>query len=117
MQVAKPRCFPLLPAGEHAERLRANHKYQRLCLLFRATRVLCSVMKLTGKTRHGKNKIHEAGTNEWRVVKRQADVICLRGETGLFIEPDVDDQFFAQRHRRWVRETNDVDFAFAFQGF
>jgi hypothetical protein len=67
-------------------------------------------MKLIPKTRKGKNKIAEAGTDQWRILRRWR-AICLNGEWGLLIEPVLhDDGGLAYKKRRWIRAENDPDF-------
>ena len=70
-------------------------------------------MKLIPKTRHGKNKIHEAGTDEWQEVRRSDSVICFNGDPGIMIEPVVEDPDFAMWKRRWIRTPVDPDFELA----
>ena len=67
-------------------------------------------MKLIPKTRKGKNKIREAGTDEWTILRNEPDVPCLGGVSGLFIAPRVDDEEMAQRKARWIKKFHDPDF-------
>ena len=58
---------------------------------------------LKGKTRKGKNKIHEHGT-EWGVVEVSQAVACLNGPGMLIRSLSTND-------RRWIAQENDIDFA------
>lgn len=64
-------------------------------------------VNLTGKTLKGKNRIREAGTNHW-IVLREADevVFSVRPGPWLFVTPDANKQDFS----RWVQLADDPDF-------
>jgi len=64
-------------------------------------------LRLIPKTRKGKNKIHEAGTDQWLVIRRENSVICFWGQPGILIEPDVQG---GSLKSRWVRRDDDSDF-------
>ncbi len=66
-------------------------------------------MLLSPITHHGKNKIHEAGTNTWKIIRTVAgrDIFCLKGNPGFLIEPVCRK---AGHLRRWVRRSGDPDF-------
>jgi hypothetical protein len=70
-------------------------------------------MKLVPKTRKGKNRLHEAGTDEWRIVRRSDSVICFNGKPGILIEPVLEDRTKADNKSRWVLADNDPDFTWA----
>lgn len=67
-------------------------------------------MKLLPKTHKAKNKIHEAGTDQWRIIQASESVICLGGAAGLLIEPVVKNGGLALGKRRWILKLNDPDF-------
>jgi len=70
-------------------------------------------MKIRGKTRKGKNKIREAGTDEWIVIRRENHVACLRGKPGVMIAPSTegeDERLSARSKGRWILERDDPDF-------
>jgi len=67
-------------------------------------------MKLVGKTRKGKNKIHEAGTDEWQIARGPEPCICFNGAMGIMIEPMTGDQ---ANKSRWILADNDPDFEWA----
>ena len=74
-------------------------------------------MLVEGKTLKGKNKIREAGTNEWKIVRRENSVQSLWGRPGVLIEPlpSISSQWRPQRNlRRWVLEIDDPDFTLKF---
>jgi len=66
-----------------------------------------SRMKLVPKTHKGRNKIAEAGTDEWRIVKCSDSVVCFNGRPGILIEPANGNPFLKQR---WILADNDPDF-------
>ena len=69
-------------------------------------------MKLIPKTLKGKNKIREAGTDQWRIARSMNNVPCLKGVPGLLIEPLTDDEDLIFNKRRWIRKFNDPDFEY-----
>jgi len=66
-------------------------------------------MKLVPKTRKGKNKIAEAGTDRWHVVGTADSVQCLGNRPGLLIRPTLEHQPQPDK-RRWILAQNDPDF-------
>jgi len=58
-------------------------------------------IRLKGKTRKGKNKIHEQG-NTWIIADARDAVVCLNGP-GFLIESTGGD-------KRWIKTINDEDF-------
>jgi len=69
-------------------------------------------MRLIPKTRKGKNKIREAGTDQWREVRTERNVPCLGGAWGVLIEPITDDPETREKKARWVKKSSDPDFDF-----
>jgi len=67
-------------------------------------------MKLKAKTHKGKNKLREAGTDEWTSTKALASVSCLGGEPGMLIKPTLEDGVFAISKSRWIKLKDDPDF-------
>lgn len=63
---------------------------------------------LVGTTRKGKNTIHNAGTNEWIVIRAQDSVMCLDDKPGLFISVDGT---LEHASARWIHQENDPDFS------
>ena len=70
------------------------------------TTTMSTTLKLTGKTRHGRNRIAQFG-DRWTVIERRESVHCLDGLPGMLIEPVQETPTDAWR---WVAETNDRDF-------
>lgn len=64
---------------------------------------------LTAKTHKGKNKLREAGTDEWFIRREVESVQCLGGKAGLLIEPSFG---FVDGKSRWVLRQDDPDFSF-----
>ena len=63
------------------------------------------IVKLTGKTQKGKNRVREHGKH-WFVLESKKHVGCLVGP-GMLVSPTVDDHI---RNQRWVGSEFDVDF-------
>jgi hypothetical protein len=66
-------------------------------------------MRLIPKTHKGRNKIREAGTDEWIIVRSSDSVICLGGAAGHLIAP-VAEHATDIRKIRWILQRNDPDF-------
>lgn len=67
---------------------------------------MSTTLKLTGKTRHGRNRIAQFG-DLWTVIERRESVWCLDGLPGLLIEPV---QPTTTEAWCWIAETDDRDF-------
>jgi hypothetical protein len=63
------------------------------------------MIKLTAKTRHGKNRIKQFG-DTWQVIRHSPQVACLDGAQGILIEPADGNH----SGRRWIELANDRDF-------
>ena len=68
-------------------------------------------IKLTAKTHKGKNKIREAGTDEWMIVSVSESTLCLGGGPGVLIQPNGEADVMC-KHRRWIERDNDKNFDF-----
>lgn len=62
------------------------------------------IVKLIGKTRYGKNKVHEQGS-EHRVIKMLKTKI--KGEEAFWV---CLESIKNNNHGRWVKISNDLDF-------
>lgn len=69
-------------------------------------------MRLIPKTHKGKNKIREAGTDQWEIIRESENCPCFDGAPGILIAPRTEDRTFAENKSRWVRRVNDSDFDF-----
>ena len=70
-------------------------------------------MRLIAKTHKGKNKIREAGTDEWEVAGTSPSVAAFGGAPGLLIQPvraGFPTIIPMPSCRRWIRAENDPDF-------
>lgn len=69
-----------------------------------------SLVQLSGKTPKGSDKLHEARTNIWEVIKVRDTVAFEPSGRGkwLLVTPKGQSAFHACV--RWVHQTNDVDF-------
>jgi hypothetical protein len=70
-------------------------------------------MKLIAKTHRGKNKLREAGSDEWKIVRTSDKVACLGERPGALIEPVCPPEMGASHafdKRRWIEFDNDPDF-------
>lgn len=67
--------------------------------------------KLTGKTRKGKNRVHELG-ERWRLTNMLMSVqFSSKAGPWLMLEPiDVTDPVRLQKASRWVHRNDDEDF-------
>lgn len=66
------------------------------------------IIIIEGQTLKGKNKVREAGTNEWVVLETCENVSCLKGP-GALIAPLLEEG--PNRNKmRWVCLKNDPDF-------
>lgn len=61
-------------------------------------------LRLTGRTRKGKNRVHQFG-KDWQVIRTEEKVHCLNDEKGMFIFP-----LTSPENARWVKVQNDQDF-------
>lgn len=66
------------------------------------------IIKIEGQSLKGKNKIREAGTDEWVVLEVCEGVSCLKGP-GALIAPLLEEGPNNNK-MRWVHLSNDPDF-------
>lgn len=73
-------------------------------------------LTLAAKTHKGKNKLREAGTDQWRIVRVDEKLICFQGRPGLHIEPIIPgDRKQEVRLARWVELPIDKDFGWTLE--
>ena len=61
---------------------------------------------LEGKTLKGKNKIKEAGTNEWVIIDESETVQFSSEKNWIHILPNGK----ARKLSRWIQRNNDINF-------
>ena len=61
---------------------------------------------LEGKTLKGKNKIREAGTNEWAIIDKSETVQFSSEKNWIHILPNGK----AKKLSRWIQRDNDINF-------
>lgn len=74
------------------------------------------LIRLTGKTRKGKNRLHEAGTTQWCIVTRPQEVAFASGLWFSIVPTDEwgnePEDWIENRHTRWVEFPIDRDFSY-----
>jgi len=68
------------------------------------------LLTLVGRTLKGKNKIREAGSDEWVVLQVESSVMCLKGNAGLLVAPVTGAGDILRNKARWICADNDLDF-------
>lgn len=69
-----------------------------------------SFVLLSGKTTKGCDKLHEARTNVWEVIKVRDTVAFKPSNRGKWLLVTPKGQSAFHSCVRWVHQTNDVDF-------
>ena len=65
-------------------------------------------MKLTGKTKKGKNVVQRDG-DIWAILARHSSVQCFDGKPGLLVAPVVAGKINESKSR-WIEPNNDKHF-------